>query len=156
MDELKPAAARPIKLGEVLDLIARLTRGGPAAGGTGLLADIALPVLRRITEAHSGAPTLPLSSGLAIATIARPHDAARKGARMKNRFGPVTLNAFPIFHKDGAPLLAGDLKSGQFIDVAIDRAGGAARLASDPRPNRAARRKAKAKERKAGYTHGRL
>lgn len=61
------AAARPIKLPEIVDLLNRLRDGT-----TGLVAEVARPLLLRILDARKGAGVVELSAVLGTAVIGKP------------------------------------------------------------------------------------
>lgn len=75
------AGARPVRKAEIAELIARLN--SDAAWSTGLLREIALPLLERW---HLSPASLPLSSILGTAVLGRP------------------VSAFDIVHEFGAQL----------------------------------------------------
>jgi hypothetical protein len=62
------AGARAIKPEDVLDLLNRLD---DLKGGTGLVPDLARPILERVRDAHRNSPGLPLASGLGTALLGR-------------------------------------------------------------------------------------
>ena len=65
------AGARPIKLSEVEDIIARM-----ADGYSSMRAAIAMPLLERIRAAHKGRGIVPLAAGLGTAVLGKPKSVA--------------------------------------------------------------------------------